>query len=148
MFSFLSLTGQLLFHFSAERDTGPTHAHSERKVWCTTSERLGLASSQTRKGVRQGWRWNVAAPQNYRLFHKCILAQCDGSFWHFIPLNNHSTEGDGGVGLSGHGSFRIKQHFLLLTSFIQMRLYVFLSQIYCQFFWKHLIILPENHSRI
>ena len=67
----------------------------------------------------------MAAPQNYRLFHKCILTQCDGSFWHFIPLNNHSTEGDGGVGLSGHGSFCIKQHFLLVTSFIQMRLYVF-----------------------
>lgn len=38
----------------------------------------------------------MAVPQNYRLFHKRVLAQCDGSFWHFFPLIIMSTEG--GVG--------------------------------------------------
>lgn len=38
----------------------------------------------------------MAVPQNYRLFHKRVLAQCDGSFWHFFSLNNYEHRRWGG----------------------------------------------------
>ena len=49
----------------------------------------------TKKLRQVGQRWNTAVSQNCRLFHKCALAQCDGSFWRFLPLHNYEHRRQG-----------------------------------------------------